>query len=507
MSSLTKENVEEEVTGKNLPDIKVRPPGPMSKSLAERLIKYESKGVSSIATGKIPIVWAKAKGANIVDADGNVYIELSAALTVAIVGHSNNRVIDALKKQADKLIHAPGGTNPNIPRIELVEKLAQITPGDLTKSILMNTGAEAVELATKTARLYTGKREILAFHGGFHGKSYGALSFTSRNFYREAFRSFVSGSTHVPYPYCYRCPFGKSSLDCQFECIKYLEYVLDEPCSALGEIAAILLEPVQGHEGVIVPPDSFLSEIRRICDERNILMITDEIITGFGRTGKWFAVNHSNVVPDLMVIGKGIASGFPISGVIGKADIMDTWSTITGESTHSSTFMANPLGCAVSLASIAEIETKDLVNRAAKLGTAMLTGFKELGSKYSIIGEVRGKGMYVGVEIVRDRSSKQPAPELAGKIASKAMEMGVIIGTFSRFATSISASVQELQKSPMTADTRLTPISFSIALTDSAGLHLLSSIISLILVTPFTPPFAFISSAASLIPSIVSPPS
>lgn len=425
--------MEEEITGRNLPRIKVKPPGPISKSLAERLIKYESKGVSSIAAGKIPIVWAKAKGANIVDADGNVYIELSAAFTVAIAGHSNSRVVDALTKQAGKLIHAPGGTNPNIPRIELVEKLAQIAPGDLVKSILMNTGAEAVELATKTARLYTGKREILAFHGGFHGKSYGALSFTSRNFYREPFRSFVSGSVHVPYPYCYRCPFGRSSLDCQSECIKYLEYVLGEPCSAFGEIAAILLEPIQGHEGVIVPPDNFLSEIRRICDERNILMITDEIITGFGRVGKWFAVNHSKVIPDLMTIGKGMASGFPISGVVGKADIMDTWSTITGESTHSSTFMANPLGCAVALASIAEIEDRDLLNRAEKLGTAMLAGFKELSLKYPIIGDVRGKGMYVGVEIVQDSSSKRPSPDLAGKVASKAMEMGVIVNPGGRY--------------------------------------------------------------------------
>jgi len=431
--STSQKTVKEQITGEQLPKIKVKPPGPMSKSLAEKLIKHESKGVSSIAIGKIPITWEKAKGCNVLDVDGNVYIELTGGFTVAVVGHANPRVVTAIKEQADKLIHGQGGINPNVPRVKLVEKLAQVTPGDLQKCIILNTGAEAVELATKTARLYTGKREIIAFHGGFHGKTYGALSFTSRNFYRQPFMSFVSGSTHVPYPYCYRCPFGRSLSDCKFECIKYLEYVLDEPCSAIGEIAAILLEPIQGHEGVIVPPNNFLSEIRRICDERNILMIIDEIITGFGRTGKWFAVDHSNVVPDLIACGKGIASGFPISAVIGKADIMDAWATTTGESTHSSTFMANPLGCAASLASIAELEEKSLIDRGAKLGATMLAGFKELSSKHPIIGDVRGKGMYVGVEIVKDKNSKQPAPELASKVTDKAMEMGVLVNPGGKF--------------------------------------------------------------------------
>lgn len=423
----------EEIAGDQLPRIKVKPPGPVTRSLAKKLIKFESKGVSSIAAGKIPLIWEKAKGCNIVDADGNVYIELTAGFTVAITGHTNPRVIDAIKKQSNKMIHAQGGINPNIPRIKLAEKLAEITPGDLQKCIILNTGAEAVELAAKTARLYTGKRGIIAFHGGFHGKTYGALSFTSRNFYREPAEPFISGSTHVPYPYCYRCPFGETISSCNFKCIRYLEYVLDEPSSGIGDIAAILLEPIQGHEGVIVPPGGFLSEIRRMCDERNILMITDEIITGFGRTGRWFAVNHENVVPDLLTVGKGMASGFPISAVIGKADIMDAWATIRGESTYSSTFMANPLGCAASLASIAELEEKNLIERGVKMGAAMLERFKELQSKYPIIGDVRGKGMYVGVEIVRGKNSKQPAPELANKVADKAMEMGVLVNPGGRF--------------------------------------------------------------------------
>jgi len=425
--------VKEQITGEELPDIRVKPPGPISRSLAEELIQYESKGVSSIAIGKIPIAWAKARGSNVVDVDGNTYIELTGGFGVAVIGHTNPRVVTAIKEQADELIHGQGGINPNVPRVELAKKLADVTPGNLGKCIILNTGGEAVELATKTARLFTGKGGIIAFHGGYHGKTYGALSLTSRNFYRRPFMSFFSGSHHVPYPYCYRCPFGKTASECESECIRYLEYVLDEPSSGLGEIAAIILEPIQGHEGVIVPPNHFLREIRRICDERSILMITDEIITGFGRTGKWFAVNHSNVVPDLMAVGKGMASGFPISALIGKADIMDAWATTTGESTHSSTFMANPLGCAASLASLAELEERNLIDRGAKMGTLMLRGFKELSLRHPIIGDVRGQGMYIGVEIVKDKNSKEPGHELAGKVVTEAMGMGVLVNPGGRF--------------------------------------------------------------------------
>ena len=423
----------EQITGEELPNIVTKPPGPISRSLAKELIQYESKGVSSIAIGKIPIAWAKAKGANFVDVDGNTYIELTSGFGVAVIGHTNARVVAAIKEQADDLIHGQGGINPNVPRVELAKKLAEVTPGNLTKCIILITGGEAVELATKTARLFTGKAGIIAFHGGYHGKTYGALSFTSRNFYRQPFMSFFSGSHHVPYPYCYRCPFKKIALECESECISYLEYVLDEPCSGLGEIAAIILEPIQGHEGVIIPPNHFLPEIRRICDGRGILMITDEIITGFGRTGEWFAVDHCDVVPDLMAVGKGMASGFPVSALIGKADIMDAWATTTGESTHSSTFMANPLGCAASLASIAELEERGLVDRGARIGSLMLQGFQELSLKHPIIGDVRGQGMYIGVEIVKDRDSKEPAHGLAGKVVAEAMGMGVLVNPGGRF--------------------------------------------------------------------------
>lgn len=423
-----------DVSGEQLPDIRVQPPGPNSQALAKELIKYESKGVSSIAIGKIPIVWERAKGSNIVDADGNIYIEMTAGFTVAITGHTNPRIVEAIQKQAEKMIHAQGAINPNVPRIELAKKLNQITPGDIQKCIFLSTGAEAIELALKTARLYTGKRTVIAFHGGFHGKTYGALSVTSRNFYREQADSYMSGTVHVPYPYCYRCPFCDNPSNCSMRCVSYLENLLDDPSSGMGSVAAILLEPIQGHEGVIVPPAGFLKEIRRICDERDILMITDEIITGFGRTGKLFAVNHEEVTPDLMTVAKGIASGFPISALVGKEAVMDSWATISGESTHSSTFLANPLGCAASLASIAEIEEKQLVQRSATIGAKMLEGFKAMERKYSIIGDVRGKGMYVGVEIVQDRESKKPAPELAGKIAGFGMNKGVLVNPGGRFS-------------------------------------------------------------------------
>jgi 4-aminobutyrate aminotransferase len=430
----------EKVSGDNLPSIRIKPPGPESKKLAEKLIKYESPGVSSIATGKIPIFWKEALGANVVDADGNVYIGLTGAFAVVNVGHRNPVVVNAIKNQADKLLHCQGAVHPCIPRVHLTEKLQEISPGDLCKSIVLSTGAEAVEVAVKTARIYTGKRGIIAFHGGFHGKTFGALSLTSKKSYRNLFSPLIPGTTHTPYAYCYRCSFGLHYPECGLSCAKYLEYVIDDPSTGIEETAAILVEPIQGHGGWIVPPVEFISEIRRICNERNILMIVDEIITAFGRTGEWFAVNHSHVVPDIMVFGKGMASGFPISAAIARAEVMDIWKSERGESTHSSTFLGHPLGCAACLAGIKEIEEKDLVSRSAELGHYFMELLKSLQNKYSLIGEIRDKGLMIGIELVKDKKSKEPASEEAEQVLLNALERGVIINRGGNFGNVLKIS-------------------------------------------------------------------
>jgi 4-aminobutyrate aminotransferase/(S)-3-amino-2-methylpropionate transaminase len=414
--------------GELLPEIKVPPPGPTAQSMAKELINYESPGVSSIATGHIPIFWEEAKGCNVLDSDGNRYLDLSAAFAVCGVGHRNDRIVSALKSQADKLIHGQGAVHPNSIRLELVRKLAQVTPQALTKAIILNTGAEAVEVAVKTAVLYTGGKGTLSFHGGFHGKTTGALSVTSRRSYRNPFLQMIYPTARAPYP------------DCDLLCLKYTEYLLDAPTTGLPDIGAIVLEPIQGHEGWIVPPDDYLPRLREVCDQRGILMIVDEIITGFGRTGTMFAVEQSGVVPDLICFGKAMAGGFPISAAVGKAEVMDAWQSKTGESTHSSTFLGHPLGCAAALAGIAEIEDRDLVGRSRNLGEYTKQRFSQMMSRHPIIGDVRGKGLMIGLEIVYGREKKEPGPDLTSRICGDLLSRGVILNAGGMYANVLKFS-------------------------------------------------------------------
>ena len=428
------------LSGTQDPELKVAPPGPKSSELAQRLIRCESPGVSSIAQGKIPIFWEEAKGANVRDVDGNIYLDLTAAFAVASLGHSNDAVVKAIQQQAEILIHGQGAIHPCLKRVQLVEKLRNITPAGLEKSIILSTGAEAVEVAIKTARLFTGKRGIIAFHGGFHGKTFGALGVTSKKSYRQPFSPLVPGSAHVPYAYCYRCVFGHTYPECDLKCVDYLKYILDDPATAIDEIGALIVEPIQGHEGWIVPPDDFLKSLRRICSERGIVMIADEIITGFGRTGEWFGINHSGITPDIIVIGKGMGGGFPISAAVGRSEIMDAWRSSTGESVHSSTFLGNPLGCAACLAGIKEIEDKSLVERSSRLGQKLMKELLRMQTRHQIIGDVRGKGLLIGLELVKDRRSKDPAAEATAFVVSNALKNGLIINSGGKFNNVIKLS-------------------------------------------------------------------
>jgi 4-aminobutyrate aminotransferase len=409
--------------GKKLGQVSYAPPGPRSRKLAADLTPNEMPTSNTIAAGDPPIFWDVGRGANIVDVDGNVYVDLTAGSTVAAAGHSNPQIVAAISEQAARLMHTQGASNPCEPRVELVNKLANLAPGKLSVSHIANTGAEAVEAAYKTARIYTGRPGFIAFEGGFHGKTGGALTLTSKRYYRDDFVPLVPEVYHYPYAYCYRCAYGMEYPSCDIHCAKYIEDRLDNPDSGLPPIAGIIFEPVAGHGGWLVPPIEFAQELRRITEERDILLVADEIITGFGRTGKWFACQHSDIVPDVMAVGKAMASGYPISAALTTPEIAGAWSSCQ----HTSTFLANPVGCAASLASLNYIEENGLVERSAEIGDRMMDALEQMYEDFTLVGDVRGRGSMVGFEVVADRKTKEPDAGLARQIRNECHSRGLLV--------------------------------------------------------------------------------
>jgi acetylornithine/succinyldiaminopimelate/putrescine aminotransferase len=368
--------------GDQLPLLRTKIPGPKSRALARQLHRYESRNITFISK-QWPVFWQRAAGANVWDIDGNRYIDLTAAFGVATVGHSNRRVVGALKAQAAKLIHAMGDVHPNELKLRLARELCALTFGrwhNLTnlrndrssdssnarrvqaRVIFASSGAEAVEAALKTAAIHTKRPGVVAFEGAYHGLTYGALDTTWRNEFRAPFTKQLGHFTaHVPYG---RIPE-----------VDHIE-----------KYGAVIVEPIQGRGGVVVPSDDFLPGLREFCDRHGLLLIADEIYTGFCRTGRWFACEHWNVVPDIVCVGKGLSGGFPLSASVGRAAVMDSWPESDGEAIHTSTFLGNPLGCAAALAAIGEMKRGRLEERAEQLGAYVK-------SKLS----VRGKGLMLGL--------------------------------------------------------------------------------------------------------------
>jgi len=413
--------------GSRLPEMRIPPPGPQSQALAELSGRYESATGTTIKSGAIPVYWDRAQGANVVDVDGNCYIDLTAGFTVAVAGHANPRVVAAICEQSARMMHSQGAANPGAGRPHLAARLAEIAPGELSVSHIANTGAEAIEVALKLARFYTGRFAVIAFQGGFHGKTTGALSVTSQNFYREPFLASLSaGVTHIPYAYCYRCAYHKTYPDCDVFCANYLRHLLEMPDSGVADVAAVVVEPAQGHGGWIVPPPEFMPRIRQICSDHGVLLIADEVITGFGRTGRWFGVENFGVVPDMIACGKGLASGFPISAMITTPEISSVWKPLQ----HSSTFMGNPVGCAASMASLAEIEERGLLARSQEIGARSMTRLRAMKAEHPLIGDVRGLGSMVGIEIVRDRATKEPGSSEGVRVVNHALAKGLMITNY-----------------------------------------------------------------------------
>jgi acetylornithine/succinyldiaminopimelate/putrescine aminotransferase len=354
-----------------LPSFKTKIPGPKSRALARQLHRFESRNITCISE-HWPIFWQRAAGANVWDVDGNRYVDLTAAFGVANVGHTNPRIVTAIKTQAAKLLHAMGDVHPNELKLQLARELVALTFGRWNKSqarvIFANSGAEAVEAALKTAAIHTKRPGVIAFEGAYHGLTYGALDTTWRADFRTPFSKQLGHfTTHIP--------FGHLPDVANFR-----------------EFGAVIVEPIQGRGGIVVPPDDFLPKLRKFCDQHDLVLIFDEIYSGFCRTGRWFACEHWNVVPDIVCVGKAMAGGFPISACIGRAEVMDSWPQSNGEAIHTSTFLGNPLGCAAALAAIGEMKRIKLDARSRKLGEWLARRLAEFGT-------VRGKGLMLGVEV------------------------------------------------------------------------------------------------------------
>ena len=369
-----------------------------------------------------PVVIEKAHGVLITDIEGKNYIDCFSGIAVVNAGHSNEKVIKAAKVQMDKLVHCCSYVYYSQPTADLAEKLAQITPGRLQKSFFGNGGAEAMEGALRLAKQYTGRKEFIAFQASFHGRSYATLSVSGINTRKRGGGPYMAGCTFLPAPYCYRCFFELEYPECNLRCARALEDIIR--FNTYDDVAAFIAEPILGEGGIIIPPDDYFLEIEKILKRRKILFLVDEVQTGFCRTGKMFGIEHYGVEPDIMVMAKGIADGFPLSAFITREEIADSFKP--GD--HLSTFGGNPVSCAAALANIEFIVGQNLANGALKKGDFLKTRLESLKAKHKMIGEVRGRGLMIGIELVRDRASKEPASQEGKRIQEICRENGLLIG-------------------------------------------------------------------------------
>ena len=427
--------------GKKMPQTTGSIPGETSIDLIDALAQTECPAITArrarrareTGVDQDPIVWERALGANVEDADGNVYVDMTSAFAVAGLGHNPPAVVDAAHDQIDDLLHAMGDVYPSRTKIEFCDLLAEITPDPLQQSILGLSGSDAIQAALKTAAIYSGEPGAIAFWGGYHGMAYGALSATA---YRAAFRRPFLGQLnrhirHVPYPDPYRPPFGRDPgadpQDVLDDCLTHLEQLLDGPATGGEGIGAIIVEPIQGRGGEIVPPDGFLRRLREICDARDLVLIFDEIFTGFGRTGELFAAEREGVVPDVMCLGKGMGGGFPISAAIGRPDIMEAWELSSGEAIHTQTFLGNPLGCAMASAAVSEIVDREWPDRVAERGETLGDRLREIADRHpDRVGDVRGSGFMWGLDLVEEGDPTKPDAELALELVDRLRDRGYL---------------------------------------------------------------------------------
>ncbi len=399
--------------------------GPLPGPKARAAVAADDRLISPSYTRSYPLVAKRGRGVRIEDVDGNEFLDFAAGIAVTSTGHCHPEVVAAIQKQAAELIHISGTDFYNEPLTELAERLSAVAPMPGPHRVFYgNSGAEAIECALKLARYHTGRQHVIAFFGAFHGRTMGALSLTgSKPQQKRRFSPLVPGVTHVRYPYAYRgCSGGPQEVEAfAMGCARYIEEKLFKTTLPPEEVAAIFVEPIQGEGGYVVAPDSFLRELRAICNRHGILLVADEVQSGAGRTGKWWAIEHSGVEPDIVCMAKGIASGMPLGVCMSRAEVMD-W--VPGS--HASTFGGNPVSIAAALATMNVLEREGIAN-AALIGGKMLDRLHGWPDKHPLVGEVRGRGMMIGIELVKDKATREPATALRNRVETLAFERGLMI--------------------------------------------------------------------------------
>jgi len=401
------------------PKIVVAPPGP----LARKLIEQDEKILSGSLTRSVPLVGEKAEGMYIEDPDGNVFMDFGSGIAVTALGHRHPIVVEAVKKQLDKLIFVNSLDYYSPPQVEYAEKICSLTPGKFAKKIFFtNSGSESVEAAIKIAKAHNRRPYGIGYINGFHGRTMGAISFTTTNVEgRRGFAPMYPIAQFVPYPYCYRCMFNREYPSCGMECMNYLTDIMFKKILPPDEVSFIILEPIQGSGGYIVPPKEFFTKLRKICDEHGIILIADEVQTGFGRTGKMFACEHFDLEPDIITLSKAFAHGLPAGAAIAKAEIMD-WDP----GAHEGTLNGGPVIMEAAKAVLKVINEEELVKNAEKMGIYLKEKLQKLMEKYSVIGDIRGLGLMVGVEFI-ETEAKVPAKKLRDKLIQLAFEQGLLL--------------------------------------------------------------------------------
>jgi 4-aminobutyrate aminotransferase len=395
-------------------------PGPRAQEIMARDAAVVSP---SYTRSGYPLVARRGEGAIVEDVDGNRFLDFNAGIAVVATGHCHPKVVAAIQEQAARLIHMSGTDFYYEEMVALAERLNALSPGGVPRRIsFCNSGTEAVEGAIKLARYHTGREKFIAFLGAFHGRTMGSLSLTARKAtQRKGFGPLMPGVIHAPYANCYRCPFGKEPESCAVECARYIEETLFRTIAPPEEVAAIVVEPVQGEAGYIVPPVKFFDELRRICERNGILLVLDEVQSGVGRTGKMWAAEHFNLTPDIFAVAKGIASGLPLGATVARAEVMN-W--VPGS--HASTFGGNPVACAAALVTL-ELLEKELLDNASRMGAYMMDRMRDWPRRFPAVGEVRGLGLMIGIELVRDQKTKEKAPELRDRVLRQAFDRGLLI--------------------------------------------------------------------------------
>jgi 4-aminobutyrate aminotransferase-like enzyme len=440
------------------PSLKTSIPGPKSRELAARLRQVESSGITYLADN-FPVFWVKSAGNYVWDVDDNCFLDWNSAFGVCGLGHTAEPISQAIQEQSQQIIHAMGDVHPPEVKVLFLESLLKLLPAELNRAILSCNGSDACESALKTAQLYTKKPGVIAFSYGYHGLGYGALDLTHKPHFRAGFEERLTDLTfHVDYPN----PYHQGAEASLKKTLAQIENLLKTE----KQIGSIIVEPIQGRGGVIVPPTDFLPALRQICDQHGLLLILDEIYTGFARTGTMFAFEEAGIIPDLLCLGKLIGGGLPLSICVGSQKIMEAWGFSNGESVHTSTFLGNPLACRAGLAVLETLSKTDLPKLNQEKSLYLRQKLNEIKSPF--IGQVRGKGLMVGVELVKDQVSKQPFSELAEYMLVECLKRGLIILTsgthgqvlslsppFTITEAEIDFSIQVLQDILLAAETQL----------------------------------------------------